>query len=113
MVSIEPEVSIRRALLLALGMGGLFENIEPKWLRGLNTQPTDQLADIPDSSFENGHPLAYLLPVDSIDWNEILVQLRDSGYAGVIGVECHPVKSLTAEALKYFVAQCSKLPPSG
>jgi len=49
----------------------------------------------------------------TIDWNEKLAQLRDSGYAGVIGVECHPVKSLTAEALKYFVALCSKLPPSG
>jgi hydroxypyruvate isomerase len=30
--------------------------------------------------------------------------LRASGYAGVIGVECHPTKASTAEALEYFVA---------
>jgi hydroxypyruvate isomerase len=34
----------------------------------------------------------------------VLAQLRDSGYAGVIGVECHPTRPLTADALKYFVA---------
>ena len=39
-----------------------------------------------------------------IDWNEKLAQLRDSGYAGVIGVECHPTRPSTADALKYFVA---------
>jgi hydroxypyruvate isomerase len=41
-----------------------------------------------------------------IDWNEKLAQLRGSGYAGVIGVECHPTQSATAEALKFFVALC-------
>jgi len=41
-----------------------------------------------------------------IDWNEKLAQLRDSGYAGIIGVECHPTRPSTAEALKYFVALC-------
>ena len=35
-----------------------------------------------------------------IDWNEKLAQLRDSGYAGVIGVECHPTQSSTADALQ-------------
>jgi hydroxypyruvate isomerase len=41
-----------------------------------------------------------------IDWREKLAQLRDSGYAGVIGVECHPTRPSTADALKYFVALC-------
>ena len=39
-----------------------------------------------------------------IEWDEKLAQLRDSGYSGVIGVECHPTRPLTADALKYFVA---------
>jgi hydroxypyruvate isomerase len=43
-----------------------------------------------------------------IDWNDKLVQLRESGYAGVIGVECHPTKASTADALKYFVDLCSQ-----
>jgi hydroxypyruvate isomerase len=42
-----------------------------------------------------------------IDWDEKLGQLRASGYAGVIGVECHPTKTPTAEALRYFVARCN------
>jgi hydroxypyruvate isomerase len=41
-----------------------------------------------------------------VDWNEKLTQLRHSGYAGVIGVECHPTQPSTADALKYFVALC-------
>jgi hydroxypyruvate isomerase len=41
-----------------------------------------------------------------IDWKEKLAQLRDSDYAGVIGVECHPTQASTADALKYFVALC-------
>jgi hydroxypyruvate isomerase len=41
-----------------------------------------------------------------IDWHEKLAQLRDSGYAGVIGVECHPTQASTADALKSFVALC-------
>jgi len=42
-----------------------------------------------------------------IDWDEKLSQLRDNGYAGVIGVECHPTTSSTADALRYFVARCN------
>ena len=41
-----------------------------------------------------------------IDWNDKLAQLRESGYAGVIGVECHPTKASTADALEYFIALC-------
>jgi hydroxypyruvate isomerase len=41
-----------------------------------------------------------------IDWNEKLAQLRDIGYAGVIGVECHPTRPSTADALKYFCDLC-------
>jgi hydroxypyruvate isomerase len=41
-----------------------------------------------------------------IDWPEKLSQLRDSGYTGVIGVECHPTQPATADALKYFVSLC-------
>lgn len=41
-----------------------------------------------------------------IDWRGKLAELRDSGYAGVIGVECHPTRPSTADALKYFVALC-------
>jgi hydroxypyruvate isomerase len=43
-----------------------------------------------------------------IDWNEKLAQLRDSRYAGVIGVECHPTRASTADALEYFIALCSQ-----
>ncbi len=41
-----------------------------------------------------------------IDWNDKLRQLRDRGYAGVIGVECHPTRPSTADALKDFVGLC-------
>jgi hydroxypyruvate isomerase len=56
-----------------------------------------QVADVPG----RGEPGS-----GRIDWNEKLGQLRDSGYAGVIGVECHPTQSSTADALKYFIALC-------
>jgi hydroxypyruvate isomerase len=41
-----------------------------------------------------------------IDWNEKLIQLRESSYAGVIGVECQPTQPSTADALQYFLALC-------
>ena len=43
-----------------------------------------------------------------IDWNEKLAQLRQCGYAGVIGVECHPTRAPTADALQYFVGLCGR-----
>jgi hydroxypyruvate isomerase len=43
-----------------------------------------------------------------IDWNDKLTQLQQSGYAGVIGVECHPTKASTADALQYFVGLCGR-----
>jgi hydroxypyruvate isomerase len=45
----------------------------------------------------------------TVDWKDKLAQLREHGYAGVIGVECHPTQSSTAEALRYFVAQCGQI----
>ena len=42
-----------------------------------------------------------------IDWNKKLSEVRESGYTGVIGVECHPTKPSTADALRHFVALCT------
>jgi hydroxypyruvate isomerase len=56
-----------------------------------------QVADLPG----RGEPGS-----GKIDWKAKLTQLRDCGYAGVIGVECHPTQPSTADALRYFVALC-------
>jgi hydroxypyruvate isomerase len=60
-----------------------------------------QVADLPG----RGEPGS-----GEIDWNDKLTQLRASGYAGVIGVECHPTKASTADALEYFVTLCKRQP---
>lgn len=38
-----------------------------------------------------------------IDWPAQLKRLRDVGYRGVIGIECHPTKTPTADALAYIL----------
>jgi len=43
----------------------------------------------------------------TIDWPASLALLRDAGYAGTIGVECHPSKSPTAAALDYIRQLCA------
>ena len=58
-----------------------------------------QVADLPG----RGEPGS-----GQIDWNAKLAQLRDSGYTGVIGVECHPTRASTADALEYFVTLCGQ-----
>ena len=60
-----------------------------------------QVADLPG----RGEPGS-----GQIDWNDKLTQLRENGYAGVIGVECHPTKASTADALEYFVTLCNRQP---
>jgi len=61
-----------------------------------------QVADLPG----RGEPGS-----GQIEWNDKLTQLRENGYAGVIGVECHPTKASTADALEYFVTLCNRQPP--
>jgi hydroxypyruvate isomerase len=58
-----------------------------------------QVADLPG----RGEPGS-----GEIDWNDKLARLRECGYAGVIGVECHPTKPSTAEALDYFIRLCAR-----
>jgi hydroxypyruvate isomerase len=43
-----------------------------------------------------------------IDWPASLRLLREAGYTGTIGVECHPTKSPTAAALEYIRKLCSQ-----
>jgi hydroxypyruvate isomerase len=52
-----------------------------------------QIADVPG----RGEPGS-----GSIDWPVMLDLLRDSGYSGVIGVECQPTRTPTATALNYI-----------
>jgi hydroxypyruvate isomerase len=40
----------------------------------------------------------------NVDWERQLGLLRDVGYRGVVGVECHPTKKSTADALKHIRA---------
>jgi len=81
------------------------------------TEGEDTAAILPQIAATLGHVQVADAPgrgepgTGQIDWNDKLAQLRASGYAGVIGVECHPTKASTAEALEYFVALCSQ--PSG
>jgi len=81
------------------------------------TEGEDTAAILPQIAASLGHVQVADAPgrgepgTGQIDWNDKLAQLRASGYAGVIGVECHPTKASTAEALEYFVTLCSQ--PSG
>lgn len=43
----------------------------------------------------------------TIDWPASLALLRDAGYTGTIGVECHPSKRPTAAALQYIRDLCA------
>ena len=43
----------------------------------------------------------------TIDWPASLELLRDAGYTGTIGVECHPSKTPTAAALEYIRGLCA------
>ena len=45
----------------------------------------------------------------AIDWPRQLALLREVGYAGVIGIECHPTKASTAEAMAYIKTLCTSL----
>lgn len=44
-----------------------------------------------------------------IDWEAMLGLLRSAGYRGVIGVECQPTKTPTAEALRYIRELCARV----
>jgi hydroxypyruvate isomerase len=44
----------------------------------------------------------------TIDWLASLALLRDAGYTGTVGVECHPSKQPTAAALQYIRDLCAQ-----
>ena len=44
----------------------------------------------------------------NIDWERQLGLLQDVGYSGVLGIECHPTRASTAEALQYIRDLCAQ-----
>lgn len=44
----------------------------------------------------------------NVDWERQLDLLRGVGYTGVVGIECHPTKQSTPEALQYIKALCAQ-----
>jgi len=56
-----------------------------------------QIADVPG----RGEPGS-----GTIDWPKHLEMLRDAGYTGVVGIECHATKTPTALALQYIQSLC-------
>lgn len=58
-----------------------------------------QIADVPG----RGEPGS-----GTIDWPVTLEQLGKAGYQGVVGIECHPTRTPTAEALAYIQELCGR-----
>ena len=43
-----------------------------------------------------------------VDWKAMLALLKENGYDGVIGIECSPTQSPTADAMKYIRELCNQ-----
>lgn len=104
--------------------GVLFSETEDSLaiVRGVGSSRVRLLYDLYHSIAEGEDPQAVLPPIvdlvghvqiadlpgrgepgsGGIDWPRQLKLLADSGYRGVVGIECHPTRPSTADALAYI-----------